>query len=176
MTASFLRTFWRLYKSTPSSRMLLLGDRCDKHSSCFGIWCVICVPFFAFFLPSSSVFLKRCAESLVASVDLFARKEFSRDMVREAQLRDPWPLDHPGRHMPRRHAEVRNPSDRMMYHLFASLGFGSDYDGPQLFDASTFVGSLYRPSLGYFSLLMSCVGPVSICVHLALVISFLHPL
>ena len=31
-----------------------------------------------------------------------------------------------------------------MYHLFASLGFGSNHDGANLFDASTFIGSLYR--------------------------------
>lgn len=46
---------------------------------------------------------------------------------------------------------VRNPSERIMYHLFASLGFGSNYDGPQLFDPSTYVGFLYRflrPTLG----------------------------
>ena len=42
--------------------------------------------------------------------------------------------------------EVRNPSERIMYHLFASLGFGSNYDGPQLFDPSTYVGFLYRAS------------------------------
>ena len=31
-----------------------------------------------------------------------------------------------------------------MYHLFASQGFGADHDGAVLFDASTFVGHLYR--------------------------------
>lgn len=46
---------------------------------------------------------------------------------------------------------VRNPSDRIMYHLFASLGFGSNYDGPQLFDPSTYVGFLYRKSIGHFT-------------------------
>ena len=34
-----------------------------------------------------------------------------------------------------------------MYHLFASQGFGADHDGATLFDASTFVGHLYRGSL-----------------------------
>ena len=40
--------------------------------------------------------------------------------------------------------KVKKPMDRIMYHLFASLGFASRYDGPALFDASTFVGALYR--------------------------------
>ncbi|CAE7409165.1 unnamed protein product [Symbiodinium natans] len=46
---------------------------------------------------------------------------------------------------------VKKPMDRIMYHLFASLGFASRYDGPALFDASTFVGALYRRSVGNFT-------------------------
>eukprot|EP00434_Breviolum_minutum_P021727 symbB.v1.2.019178.t1/scaffold1558.1/size111825/1 len=38
---------------------------------------------------------------------------------------------------------VRKASKRIMYHLFASLGFGSNHDGANLFDASTFIGHLY---------------------------------
>ena len=34
-----------------------------------------------------------------------------------------------------------------MYHLFASQGFGATYDGPALFDPSTFIGFLYRVRL-----------------------------
>lgn len=40
--------------------------------------------------------------------------------------------------------KVRKASKRIMYHLFASLGFGSNHDGANLFDASTFIGHLYR--------------------------------
>ena len=40
--------------------------------------------------------------------------------------------------------EVKNPMDRIMYHLFASLGFAARYDGAALFDESTFVGALFR--------------------------------
>ena len=46
---------------------------------------------------------------------------------------------------------VRKASKRIMYHLFASLGFGSNHDGANLFDASTFIGHLYRKSLGSFT-------------------------
>ena len=37
-----------------------------------------------------------------------------------------------------------------MYHLFASLGFGSNHDGANLFDASTFIGHLYRQEPQFF--------------------------
>ena len=50
-----------------------------------------------------------------------------------------------------RRAGVSNPLERIMYHLFASQGFGADHDGAQLFDATTFVGHLYRKSVGSFS-------------------------
>ncbi|CAE7387328.1 unnamed protein product [Symbiodinium pilosum] len=46
---------------------------------------------------------------------------------------------------------VKNPTDRIMYHLFASLGFGGRYDGAALFDSATFVGTLYRKSVGSFT-------------------------
>merc|ERR1712228_583125 len=43
---------------------------------------------------------------------------------------------------------VNNPYDRIMYHLFASQGFGAKYDGARLFDPATVVGHLYLKSLG----------------------------
>ncbi|CAK8999297.1 unnamed protein product [Durusdinium trenchii] len=46
---------------------------------------------------------------------------------------------------------VTNPLERLMYHLFASQGFGADHDGATLFDPSTFVGHLYRKSVGSFT-------------------------
>ncbi|CAE7404082.1 unnamed protein product [Symbiodinium sp. CCMP2456] len=46
---------------------------------------------------------------------------------------------------------VKNPMDRIMYHLFASLGFAARYDGAALFDESTFVGALFRKSVGSFT-------------------------
>lgn len=39
-----------------------------------------------------------------------------------------------------------NPMDRMMYHLFASLGFEGRYSGARLFDPKTLVGALYQKS------------------------------
>ncbi|CAJ1398445.1 unnamed protein product [Effrenium voratum] len=61
--------------------------------------------------------------------------------------------------------KTKNPVDRLAYHLFNAQGFEREYDGSAIFDASLYVGALFRKSLGNISLthMPADDGPATYC-------------
>lgn len=61
---------------------------------------------------------------------------------------------------------TRKPLERMMYHLFNSQGFARRYGGDSLFDASLFVGHLYRLSGVSPNPEFRLGGPTALCAEM----------